>query len=270
MNEKIKEAFDQIRAEEELKERTRQYLSRTVYSRRKRRNPVFKLAAAAACFLFLLAVTGGGWLFFTPTAYISIDINPSLELVLNRFDRVISVDSYNQDGEDLKNTLDIRFMDYEDALERILENDQMQGYLSNDGILSFTVAGEQTNQCEKILEHVENCTDGHDNMYCHSGSTQEIEEAHDAGLSVGKYRAYLALKAVNPSVTVDQVRNLSMREIREMMEDYGVEDASSETDHSEEEQSCETQEQRNGGTGNGSHGNGGGHGEKKADGKNHE
>ena len=30
----------------------------------------------------------------TPTAYISIDINPSLELGINRFDRIVSVEGY--------------------------------------------------------------------------------------------------------------------------------------------------------------------------------
>ena len=35
----------------------------------------------------------GHWLYFEPTAEISIDINPSLELELNRFNHVLSVES---------------------------------------------------------------------------------------------------------------------------------------------------------------------------------
>ena len=56
----------------------------------------------------LLTVTlwGGTWLYFTPTMEISVDINPSIELGVNRFDRVISVDGYNEDGQALAQLLD--------------------------------------------------------------------------------------------------------------------------------------------------------------------
>src|SRR5699024_12320720 len=57
------------------------------------------LIPAIAC-LFLLFF-GGRWLFFTPTATISMDINPSIELNVNRFNQVIGVQSYNDDGEKL-------------------------------------------------------------------------------------------------------------------------------------------------------------------------
>ena len=49
----------------------------------------------------LPAVRGKRWLYFTPIAEISIDINPSIELRVNRFDQVISVDGLNGDGQAL-------------------------------------------------------------------------------------------------------------------------------------------------------------------------
>ena len=70
MNEKLKEAFDQIHAEESLKQHTRDYLAREVYSgkRAHRSRPIRRLlpAAAAACVLLAAGVCGG-WMFFTPT-----------------------------------------------------------------------------------------------------------------------------------------------------------------------------------------------------------
>ena len=86
----IKEAFDKISAEDELKARTRAFLAKKTNNYTEYRVPnVQRLAAAAACFLCLLA--GSYWLYFVPTAEISIDINPSIELGINRFDQVISV-----------------------------------------------------------------------------------------------------------------------------------------------------------------------------------
>jgi hypothetical protein len=35
------------------------------------------------------------------TAYVDIDVNPGVELILNRYSRVIDVSAYNDDGADL-------------------------------------------------------------------------------------------------------------------------------------------------------------------------
>ena len=42
-----------------------------------------------------------------------------------------------------------------------------------------------------------------------------MEAAHDCGLSYGKYRAYLELAALDPTVTPEEVQGMTMREIRD-------------------------------------------------------
>ena len=71
------------------------------------------------------------------------------------------------------------------------------------------------------------CTTGQSNISCHSTNMEEINEAHSAGLSVGKYRAYLELKELDPSVTIDDIRDLSMREIRDLINSYDSKDTES-------------------------------------------
>ena len=88
MDEHLKQAFDQVRAERELKERTKRVLAGRIAGRRRGRLQV--LLPAAACLLLILA--GGRWFYFTPTAELTIDINPSLQLGINRFDQVVSVE----------------------------------------------------------------------------------------------------------------------------------------------------------------------------------
>ena len=75
MDEQIREAFGQLYAGEAMKENTRAALDR---ARSRRHRPVGYLAAAAACLVLLLAGLGGYRYYFTPTTYLSIDINPSL------------------------------------------------------------------------------------------------------------------------------------------------------------------------------------------------
>lgn len=257
MNKIWKEAFDQIHAQEDLKQRTEQYLKEQIRERNRpvRTGALYKGLAAAACVLVLAAGAGGGYLFFTPTAYISVDINPSLELEINRFDRIISVTGYNEDGEDLSEKMDLKFLTYEDAIQEILDSQDIQNYLDEDGILSFTVAGEDENQSGQILHHVESCTEGNENMHCHAGGMDEVHEAKNYGLSVGRYRAYLKLKEYDASITPEELNEMSMAQIQDLLNEY-------EKDSStvlQNEDGC-TQDRQKQQEGNGGHHGGQSHG----------
>ena len=213
-------ARESIHAEEELKEHTKEYLARKVYAKRRRRfaAPLIRLAACAACLALLLV--GSAHLVLTPTAFISIDVNPSLELGINRFDRVVSVEGYNPEGEAIAASLHIRFLRYQDALEQILEDPELDAYLARDEEMNVTVASASNSQSSEILQNVEDCVSGHENVHCHEGDSETMEEAHAAGLSFGKYQAYLILRELDPSVTLEEVQGLTMREIREWIQQY--------------------------------------------------
>ena len=220
----FKESLDEIRADDRLTARTKDYLAQQIHQKKRQPRPALRAAAAAACLLILVSA-GGAWLYLTPAAYISIDINPSLELGINRFDRVVSVESFNDDGEDLAEQLDIRYMDYNDALEQLLSEQAVQAYLTEGAFMSVTVACGNDAKSSQILENVESCTAGHSNISCHSANIEEMHEAHSAGLSLGKYRAYLELKSLDPSITIDEIRSLSMREIRNLIDAYNAKDS---------------------------------------------
>ncbi len=50
-------------------------------------------------------------------------MNPSIELGINRFDKVVSVAGCNADGEALAAALDIKYLDYDAALEQVLSSE---------------------------------------------------------------------------------------------------------------------------------------------------
>ena len=217
MNERMKEAFDKIHAEETLKAKTKAYLAaeaRRPLRHHPRKFP--RLAAAAACLLLFLTFGAGYQLYLVPTSTISIDVNPSLELRVNRFDKVVSVEGYNEDGQDLAASLDIRFVDYEEAVEQILESETITACLAQDEILTFTVVGDDKTQRGEMLSTLESCTSGRANTYCYDASSSEVEDAHEAGLSYGKYRAYLELQELDPDITPEDVKDMTMRQIRDL------------------------------------------------------
>lgn len=239
MNNAFKAIFDPIRAEQDLKDRTRAFLTERTrnYTNRAaatRRYPAY----AAVCVCLLLALLGGRWLYFTPTAEISIDINPSIELSVNRFDRVISVAGFNEDGQELSSTLDVKYMNYIQAVEQILHHDSVTALLSVGEVMAITVVGPDGQQSAKLLSGVETCTAGQGNIDCYSAQPEEAAAAHEAGLSCGKYRAFLELQLLDPDITPEAVQGMTMREIRDMLDRLSPD----------------------GGWGGGHHGNGSGHG----------
>lgn len=217
MKDKIKNAFDKIEADEELKTKTQRFLSEKTETKS---NPGFfripRYIPATICFLFVLFA--GGHVILTPAATISIDVNPSIELDINRFDQVIKATPYNDDGELLVDSLHLTFKNYNEAVEEIIQSNEIDSLLSGDEMLSITVVGNPGKQCGKILSDMEQYTSGQANVSCSFTESSEVEAAHDCGLSYGKYNAFLELHALDPGITEDTVQDMTMKEIRDMIE----------------------------------------------------
>jgi len=218
MNNRIKETFDMVHAEEELKNNTRKYIAdkSTQYHRRKKMLSR-RVAPALACFSLLLFCLAGYWIYFTPTSVISIDINPSFELDINRFDRVISVQPYNEDGYPFETSADVRFMNYKDALNKILYDEKISELLAQGEILSVVVIEADERQRDEMLSNVEACTSGHENTFCYSVHSSDVAEAHGCGLSYGKYCAFLEVQEFDPDITAEEIRGMTMKEIRNLI-----------------------------------------------------
>ena len=183
MNEKIKKAFDQIQAEDELKNKTKDFILNKTngYNQKPKKTRYWRLVPIAICMLF--AFVGGYWLYFTPTVEISMDVNPSIELSVNRFDRVISVTGYNDDGQELIESLDIKHMNYNDAIDKILNSQDIIELLSNNEVMTICVIGKDGKQSTRIFSNIESSTAKTENTYCYHAQMEEVEEAHDGAHS---------------------------------------------------------------------------------------
>lgn len=236
MEERIRQAFDQVRAGEELKDSARQYVERC---RKRRHSPARvrgSLVAAAAGFLLVL-LTGGGYLIWNQPVYaVEVDGASALELSLNRFDRVVQVSGCNEQGWALVRSLDLESLTCEEALERILEQQEMaQEYVS------VTVSGPEEAQ-EQLMEQVQGCTQGHHNVQCGWSSGQESQQAQQAGMSTGRYQTFLAIQALDPDFTLEQAQELSMGQLQAILDQLEGEETSS-AGTSSWQSSCDSQSQ---------------------------
>lgn len=216
MHDRFKHTFDQIHADPQLCTRTEAFVHRAMMQHGAHQRRGLRLAFTGFAAAIALCFVGCG-LYFTPTASISVDINPSIQLDLNRFDHVIDVQGYNDDGQALAQSLDITFQPYAKALDTILQNQMITDCLAQDETLSITVAGADPSKSQTLLAGVRACTAGHSNVTCAAGNREQVTQANDAGLSLGKYREFLKLQALDPTITPDMVRGMSMREIRDLI-----------------------------------------------------
>lgn len=227
MEQRLKEAFEEIQAEDALKNHTKQAVFKAMREGAKPKRRLRRWAPVyALVFCCLLALgLGGHHLYYTPTTVVSIDINPSLEMDINRFDRVIALNGYNDDGVALAAELNVKNMNYDDAVDALMANDTINDCLANGEELSIAVVQSDngdTSQSDAVLNYVSNCTAEHKNAHCYAleSDDSQMANAHDAGLSCGKYHAYQELLAYDPSITPEEVQQMTMREIRELLASY--------------------------------------------------
>lgn len=89
------------------------------------------LAAAAVVLVMLSAALGWNmWQEPTAVAYVSVDINPSLELALDEQGQVIAASAHNEDASDLLAGLDLNGLSLNSALDEIVKAAVDGNYLS--------------------------------------------------------------------------------------------------------------------------------------------
>ncbi len=68
---------------------------------------VRKLSVCASLALVLLSFAGiGSYSYVSPYSFVSLDINPSIEYALNRYDKVISVSGINDEGQQIVSSIE--------------------------------------------------------------------------------------------------------------------------------------------------------------------
>ncbi len=219
MNGKIKVAFSEIHADENLKKQSfKNIIEKT---RQKRKIPtIYKLIPMGAIASLLLIF---GHFYFAPVSFISIDVNPSIELSINTFDRVILATASNGDAQKILETVNLNNLHYIDALETLDTSESFNDFSGE--YTEITVISENS---EKIITDIEGCDFGGQNIAVHSANITLKEEAAESGLSFGKYRAYLELLEINPSIEIQDIENFSMSELRDLIESGGIVEKDSE------------------------------------------
>lgn len=199
---RIHDAFAEIKADDALKQKTLQAVCQKSAPQKH-----FPLRLVVSAVIVLAALFGSILSYTIPVYAISVDDAASVELKVNMYQRVVSVQTYGSSC----NTSAIANMSYEDAVNAILAD---KSDLTN---VVITVAGGSSAGCQKMVETLKTCKG-----QCMGNAVYEIadedviSEAGRYNMSMGKYKAYLLLKEKDSSITIEQVQNMTMQEIHQM------------------------------------------------------
>lgn len=198
------------------------------------KRPIFAVAVIVVCIAVALLMT---YIFYNPQevieisdSYVSIDINPSIELTADKNDIVKTIRPMNADAAVLIFEEEFTGMNIEDACVKIIGLATDLGYIDENGENAIKIVGINDNQ-----EHEEELSSniaGKVKAYLTQNSisasisasvnpSNELKKAaKQNGISVGKMALINELCAKNPEITFDEAKTKSVKEINESLKNY--------------------------------------------------
>jgi len=201
---KIQESLNEIHVSEQLKEKTKQKIYLT-QNKKSLKVPIGMICCLVALIIAIIFPFKN-----KDYTYISIDVNPSIEFVVDRNNKVIDINSYNEDGTKVIENIEVKGKDYLDAMDILLSFEEMRAYCKGNYQLVLTVTSKSENRIAEVKNNLQQLNYQATIETCHYDL---VEEAHQHHLSIGKYCKYLTLKQYDSTITVNHCHEMTMEEI---------------------------------------------------------
>ncbi|KUP22096.1 hypothetical protein [Paenibacillus sp. DMB5] len=235
---RFKSAMNQIKAEDALINRTEGFLKDALMNtntnniKNSHWRSLFmkkKLVAAACMATLIVGGSGAAYAYYqTPVSYLSMDINPSVEIGVNAFDKVVKVKGINDDGNKILAKVDIKGSNVTVAVNMLVTSAVYGGYIADDGssVVSLTsetddstTAAELENDAETGANQALEETDKTATVIKDNVALARREQARALGISPGKLNLINKLQKVDPTATVDEYKDASVKAIMKTIKD---------------------------------------------------
>ena len=142
---------------------------------------------------------------------IYIDINPSVALKLNRFERVIGVEFLNEDAKALLSNTKLVGCDATSAVQTVITACDSAGYVKEDSEIYLSASAKQEKASEKLLNKLK-------------GHTETMGKDQNEAYSVNTYNAKKGEKKEFEKESLSPAKYNIIKEIIEEDDDYKLED----------------------------------------------
>jgi hypothetical protein len=190
--------------------------------------------AAAACVLFAVGFVGVPYYGnnFIPDSRVDIDVNPGVEIVTNKKNKVLDVQSTNKDGEIVIDGMDLKNTELKVAVNALIGSMVQKGYIvdNSTGIL-VTVRNGDPDKAQKVKEEV--LDDINFALYKNDLKANVMNQtltdtvdvskfAKENNISIGKAVFVLNLAAKDNSLDAKELAKMKISEIAELVAKKGI------------------------------------------------
>ena len=202
---------------------------------KKKKGLIYKIAAIAAAFVVLFGGTAAVLSMIGVNIVetkVFFDVNPSVEILLNRNERVLEVNALNSDGEKIIGDMDFKGTDLEVSVNALIGSMLQNGYLSDiaNSILVSVDNGDPQKAAELQLRLVENINaiiggasiDGAilSQTISHDSDISALAEQY--GVSCSKAQLISDILAENSLLTFEELAGLSINELNVLRQSDGI------------------------------------------------
>lgn len=200
-------------------------LSEIVESNRSRKfNFGWLFAMGLALVLF---VSGLQWV-NTSASYIAVDINPSIILTTNPWEKVVEVEALNEDAETLLVDLVLIGLQADEAIELIIAEATEMGYIDllAEGEVAMVTAYNRDRVDEKLSEKIRDRVQDRlekremaVNVVGHEAVAEQKELANELGVTLGKVLFVQKMMEKYPELGGDELYTMSIKDIMVKIKD---------------------------------------------------
>ena len=188
----------------------------------------------AACLAVMLL--GGGGVFYqranAVASVVSLDVNPSIELKVNRSEKVLVCTPLNEDAKDIladmSNGADLKGAKLDVAVNAIVGSLVRNGYLDSiSSAIMISVEDKDTARAEKLQRELTSTVDGvlQTSEAKAAVLTQTLtqdagreQQARENNISTGKAALVNHVLALNSALKFDELAKLSVEELKDLAE----------------------------------------------------
>ena len=143
--------------------------------------------------------------------YVGIDVNPSIELALNRFNIVVETHALNDDGQRALDEVPCMWRPFDDAARDL--DGAMRAIAGEGAVVEVSIDCDNESRYAALAAQSNNCFGCNGEAHCNRTSAEERQAAHDSGMGVAKYRAYQELQEAGVDISAEKCASMSMRDL---------------------------------------------------------
>lgn len=190
-------------------------------------------AAAAAVFVLLIGSGAVGYTYVNQVdSVIAIDVNPSVEIQVNKREKIASVQAHNEDASKILDGMELKGVDLDVALNALVGSMVKQGYISdikNSILISVDHQDAQKGEAlqKRLMEEInrllsQSSIDGALLAQNLSGDAQVKQLAEQYQISTGKAALIQEICKQDTTASFDKLAAMSIHELNLLAESKGV------------------------------------------------